>query len=160
MLIDKIKNYKLLQKLQKKFVANVAYQGIGTYQDVLDDQGYIKSTKQVPKHADGKLPGYEKGKTVIGSNVDMKDDGTFTDDYTRAFDDLVVTPQGPRVRPGQLHKYQEPWDDEKFMNAVTVGGLNNLSPSQWARRILDFQNGELTVDSWLNGNNGYNGYNG
>lgn len=46
MLIDKIKNYKLLQKLQKKFAANVAYQGIGTYQDVLDDQGYIKSTKK------------------------------------------------------------------------------------------------------------------
>lgn len=104
-------------------------------------------------YKDGKKP-YENGKTVIGSNVDMKDDGTFTDDYTRAFDDLIVTPQGPRVKPGQLHKYQEPWDDEKFMNAVTVGGLNNLSPSQWARRILDFQNGELTVDSWLNGNNG------
>jgi hypothetical protein len=62
MLIDKIKNYKLLQKLQKKFAANVAYQGVGTYQDVLDDQGYIKSTKQVPKHADGKLPRYEDGK--------------------------------------------------------------------------------------------------
>lgn len=104
-------------------------------------------------YKDGKKP-YENGKTVIGSNVDMKDDGTFTDDYTRAFDDLIVTPKGPRVKPGQLHKYQEPWDDEKFMNAVTVGGLNNLSPSQWARRILDFQNGELTADSWLNGNNG------
>jgi hypothetical protein len=62
MLIDKIKNYKLLQKLQKKFAANVAYQGIGTYQDVLDDQGYIKSTKSLPKHAGGKLPGYEDGK--------------------------------------------------------------------------------------------------
>lgn len=104
-------------------------------------------------YKDGKKP-YKDGKTVIGSNVDMKDDGTFTDDYTRAFDDLIVTPQGPRVKPGQLYKYQEPWDDEKFMNAVTVGGLNNLSPSQWARRILDLQNGNLTVDSWLNGNNG------
>ena len=87
-------------------------------------------------YKNGKKP-YKDGKTVIGSNVDMKDDGTFTDDYTRAFDDLIVTPQGPRVKPGQLYKYQEPWDDEKFMNAVTVGGLNNLSPSQWARRILD-----------------------
>jgi hypothetical protein len=40
------------------------------------------------------------------------------------------------------------------MNAVTVGGLNNLSPSQWARRVYDLVNGNLTVDSWLNGNNG------
>ena len=104
-------------------------------------------------YKDGKKP-YENGKTIIGSNVDMKDDGTFTDDYTRAFDDLIVTPQGPRVKPGQLYKYQEPWDDEKFMNAVTVGGLNNLSPSQWARRGYDLINGNLTADSWLNGNAG------
>ena len=64
MLIDRIKNYKLLQKLQKKFAANVAYQGIGTYQDVLDDQGYIKSTKSLPKHADGKLTWYDQDKDL------------------------------------------------------------------------------------------------
>lgn len=104
-------------------------------------------------YKDGKKP-YENGKTVIGSNVDMKDDGTFTDDYTRAFDDLIVTPQGPRVKPGQLYKYQEPWDDEKFMNAVTGGGFNNLSPSQWVRRGYDLINGNLTAESWLNGNAG------
>lgn len=103
---------------------------------------------------DAGLPKYENGKIVEGSNVNMKDDGTFTDDYTRVFDDLVVTSQGPRVKPGQLHKYQEPWDDEKFINAVTVGGLNNLSPSQWVRRGYDLVNGNLTADSWLNGNNG------
>ena len=104
-------------------------------------------------YKNGKKP-YQNGKIIIGSGVDMKDDNTFTDDYTKAFDDLIVTPQGPRVKPGQLYKYQEPWDDEKFINAMTVGGLNNLSPSQWARRLYDLQNGQLTVDSWLNGNNG------
>ena len=113
-----------------------------------------KNGKSIKDIYDGGLPRYAEGKTVIGSNVDMKDDGTFTDDYTKAFDDIIITPQGPRVKPGQLYKYQEPWDDEKFMNAVTVGGLNNLSPAQWARRGYDLINGNLTAESWLNGNAG------
>lgn len=97
---------------------------------------------------------YNDGKTIIGSNVRMNDDGTFTDDYTRAFDDLTITPNGPRVKPGQLYKYQEPWNDEKFVNAITLGGLNNLSPAQWIRRGYDLATGNLTTDSWLNGNSG------
>jgi hypothetical protein len=81
-------------------------------------------------------------------------DPTFQDEYTQVFDDFVATPNGPRVKPAQLYKYQEPWDDEKFINAITLGGLNNLSPTQWARRGYDLISGDLTVDSWLNGNPG------
>ena len=113
------------------------------------------------KFKNGKLPKYDGGKQVIGSNVNMNDDGTFTDDYTRVFDDLVVTPKGPRIKPGQLHKYQEPWDDEKFTNAVTLGGLNNLSPAQWVGRLSDVvstMNGNMNLSTlsnrWLYGNPG------
>ena len=81
-------------------------------------------------------------------------DPTFQDEYTQVFDDFVATPNGPRIKPGQLYKYQEPWSDEKFLNAVTVGGLNNLSPAQWLRRGYDLATGNLTTDSWLNGNAG------
>ena len=39
-LVDKIKYYKASQKAYKKTAANVGYQVAGTYEDILDDQGY------------------------------------------------------------------------------------------------------------------------
>ena len=54
-----------------------------------------------------------------------------------------------------------PDDVVKGFNALTLGGLNNLSPTQWARRVYDtgkLLTGNMTwsgyTDSWLNGNNG------
>lgn len=50
---------------------------------------------------DGKLPGYAGGK--IGHNVshaEMNDDGTFTDDYTKVFEDMYVTPQKTDLKRG------------------------------------------------------------
>jgi hypothetical protein len=98
MLIDKIKNYKLLQKLQKKFTANLAYQGIGTYQDVLDDQGYIKSTKSLPKHADGKLPGYEDGKRYLWDDQTQSWDRITDSDVANAMAEWAFTPTTTRAK--------------------------------------------------------------
>ena len=39
----------------------------------------------------GKLPGYKIGHNV--SNAKLNEDGTFTDDYTKVFEDTYVTPQ-------------------------------------------------------------------
>jgi hypothetical protein len=54
-----------------------------------------------------------------------------------------------------------PDDIIKGFNALTLGGLNNLSPTQWARRVYDtgkLLTGNMTwsgyTNSWLNGNNG------
>ena len=50
---------------------------------------------------DGKLPGYKGGK--IGHNVshaEMNNDGTFTDDYTKLFEDMYVTPQKTDLKRG------------------------------------------------------------
>lgn len=119
-------------------------------------QEYMQTGNIMPRgFKNGKLPGYKIG-VIPGNptNATINQDGTFVDDYTRVFDDLVITPKGPRIKPGQLYKYQEPWDDEKFLNAVTAGGLNNLSPAQWVRRGYDAVTGNLTADSWLNGNAG------
>lgn len=131
-------------------------------EELMEDSAWEPSFRLNPRgYKNGKFPRYEGGKQVIGSNVNMNDDGTFTDDYTRVFDDLVVTPEGPRIKPGQLYKYQEPWDDEKFTNAVTLGGLNNLSPAQWVGRLSDVvstMNGNMNLSTlsnrWLYGNPG------
>lgn len=54
-----------------------------------------------------------------------------------------------------------PEDAIEFFNAVTLGGLNNLSPTQWARRIYDtgkLATGNMSqsqyVNSLVNGNSG------
>lgn len=49
----------------------------------------------------------------------------------------------------------------EFINTITAGGLNNLSPTQWIRRAYDtvgLINGDMSqgqyINSWVNGNNG------
>lgn len=86
----------------------------------------------------GKQP-YKDGKPVVlnnYTNAKFNDDGTFTDDITRVFDDLVITNKGPRIKQGQLYKYQEPWSDAGFMSAVTMG-LNPLSPVHTGRALYN-----------------------
>ena len=155
---DKFETYAILANAYTNDMAKTGGLNRNTYKNTLKYVGatypMLYAASQLRKHANGKLPGYEGGKTIIGSNVQMNDDGTFTDDYTKVFDDIVITQNGTRVKQGQLYKYQKPWNDEEFINAVTVGGLNNLSPAQWIRRGYDLATGNLTIDSWLNGNAG------
>lgn len=49
------------------------------------------------------IPSYEDGKVTIGHNVShakINSDGTFTDDYTRTFEDMVVTPKRTELKRG------------------------------------------------------------
>ena len=81
--------------------------------------------------------------------VDKKDIPYYQSDITRygTIPEIIIKPQ----------KYSSSFDNsgfENFINAATLGGLNNLSPTQWMRRGYDAINGQLTFDNWINGNNG------
>jgi hypothetical protein len=55
----------------------------------------------VPKdkqYRNGKLPGYKIGHNP--SNAKMNSDGTFTDDYTKLFDDIYITPKKVDLKYG------------------------------------------------------------
>lgn len=74
--------------------------------------------------------------------------------------ELVVTPNGNYWDNGYKSAYH-PEDSVEFVNALTAGGLNNLSPTQWLRRGKDAvqtfkgnMSGAEFRDHWLNGNNG------
>lgn len=57
--------------------------------------------KYIPRYKNGRLPKYSNGR--IGHNVsraEMNDDGTFTDDYTKVFEDMYVTPQKTDLKRG------------------------------------------------------------
>jgi hypothetical protein len=54
--------------------------------------------KYIPKHKNGKLPGYRLG--INPSHAKIKDDGTFTDDYTKLFNDIYVTPKKVDLKYG------------------------------------------------------------
>ena len=54
-----------------------------------------------------------------------------------------------------------PADALEFLNVMTAGGMNNLSPTQWTRRVYDagkLAKGDMSwsdyTKSWINGNNG------
>lgn len=54
-----------------------------------------------------------------------------------------------------------PADALEFLNVMTAGGMNNLSPTQWTRRVYDagkLAKGDMSwsnyINSWINGNNG------
>ena len=51
-----------------------------------------------PGLKNGKLPGYKIGHNV--SNAKLNEDGTFTDDYTKVFEDMYVTPQKTDLKRG------------------------------------------------------------
>lgn len=96
---------------------------------------------------------HQKGGNVMGYNyvgkVDKEDIPNYQKDISRygTIQEVVIRPQ----------KYSSSFDKdgfENFVNAATLGGLNNLSPTQWIRRGYDAAKGKLTADSWFNGNNG------
>lgn len=69
-----------------------------------------KNGEQVYK--DG-LPAYRDGKQVLNNytNAEFNDDGTFTDDTTRMFDDFYVTPSGVKTKYGSYT--DKNWDRYK-----------------------------------------------
>ncbi len=96
---------------------------------------------------------HQNGGNVMGYNyvgkVDKKDIPNYQKDISRygTIPEVVIRPQ----------KYSSSFDKdgfENFVNAATLGGLNNLSPTQWIRRGYDAVTGNLTANNWFNGNNG------
>ena len=96
---------------------------------------------------------HQNGGNVMGYNyvgkIDKKDIPNYQKDISRygTIPEVVIRPQ----------KYSSSFDKEgfeHFINAATLGGLNNLSPTQWLRRGYDAVKGNLTADNWFNGNNG------
>lgn len=74
--------------------------------------------------------------------------------------EIVVTPNGNYWDNGYKSAFHSE-DSLNFLNALTVGGLNNLSPTQWLGRAKDAvqtfkgnMSGTEFRDRWLNGNNG------
>lgn len=131
--IDFKKSFKPGLKPQRRALKSVA-----SIVPLLAAKGIIQESFE---DFDEELPRYALG--IEGNNptnATLNSDGTFTDDYTRVFDDLVITPKGPRVKPGQLHKYQEPWNDAEFMSAMTMG-LNPLSPVHTGRALYNIATG-------------------
>ena len=53
---------------------------------------------QTDEYKNGKLPGYKDGHNT--SHAKMNSDGTFTDDYTKVFEDMYVTPQKVDLKYG------------------------------------------------------------
>ena len=83
--------------------------------------------------------------------------------------EIVVTPKGNTIINKENLKpepvgYSSAFHSEDtipFINTLTLGGLNNLSPTQWVRRAYDAKellSGNMNwsdyTNSWINGNNG------
>ena len=74
--------------------------------------------------------------------------------------ELVVTPNGNYWDSGYKSDFH-PEDGLQFLNIITMGGLNNLSPTQWLGRAKDAiqtfrgnMSGAEFGNRWINGNNG------
>lgn len=88
---------------------------------------------------DGKQP-YKDGKVVLNNytNAEFNDDGTFTDDTTRVFDDFYVTPSGVKTKYGSYtdknwdrYKQQEQFfktHDQQTGKIKYEPGLEQVSP--------------------------------
>lgn len=83
--------------------------------------------------------------------------------------ELIVTPQKNKIVADKDRNKVEtsyssayhPEDVLEGFNVLTFGGMNNLSPTQWARRAYDLKNvlnGDMSFGkyayNWVNGNNG------
>ena len=112
--------------------------------------------KLIPKNQNG---GNIMGYNYIGK-VDKKDIPYYQKDidrYANIPEVTVLSHPGALANSERSKNYSSSFDPngfENFINVATLGGLNNLSPTQWARRGYDAANGKLTANSWFNGNNG------
>lgn len=118
--------------------------------------------KRFQAYKNGKMP-YKDGRPV------KFEDGTEPIDGGTPFG-VVVTGrdrrpawkrmyQNPRL--GDTSQYYNPDNVVSGLNVLTLGGMNNLSPTQWARRAYDVRrlvDGSMSTsqyaDRWINGNEG------
>lgn len=82
----------------------------------------------------GKLPKYKIGHNV--SNAELNDDGTFTDDYTKIFDDVYVTPKKLEIRRNShtwnnwdyYNKHRSDWTKTFMSSGTNEKGLELTYP--------------------------------
>lgn len=120
-----------------------------------------------PELKNGKLPGYKDGKTgyVRQNGNDIKfdeDTGELVDQVTGERGTLMLPEINiTRANPDNYRSSYDPNAVINGFNALTLGGLNNLDPTQWARRAYDLPKtlfGPMRfstyMDRWINGNEG------
>lgn len=120
-----------------------------------------------PKLKNGKLPGYKNGKIgyVRQNGNDIKfdeDTGELVDQITGERGTLMLPEINiTRANPNNYRSYYDPNAVINGFNAFTLGGFNNVDPTQWARRVYDLPKtifGPMRfstyMDRWINGNEG------
>ena len=104
------------------------------------------------------IPKYGDGKNYSGYNVQHVKQGSLGDNIDAQVDlpdnSVVITGDASKNKNRMYSSAFDPSGIGEFVNTATLGGLNNLSPTQWIRRGYDTAKGKLTADSWFNGNNG------
>ena len=104
------------------------------------------------------LAEYGNGKDYDGYNIQHVKQGSLGDNIDAQVDlpdnSVVITGDALKNKNRMYSSAFDPSGIEEFVNTATLGGLNNLSPTQWIRRGYDAVNGKLTANSWFNGNNG------
>lgn len=82
----------------------------------------------------GKLPGYKIGHNV--SNAKLNEDGTFTDDYTKLFEDMYATPQKTDLKRGSYTlnnfpyylQHRTDWTKPFMSSGTNETGLELVNP--------------------------------
>ena len=104
------------------------------------------------------IPKYGDGKNYSGYNVQHVKQGSLGDNIDAQVDlpdnSVVITGDASKNKNRMYSSAFDPSGIGEFVNTATLGGLNNLSPTQWIRGGYDAVNGKLTANSWFNGNNG------
>ena len=136
-------------------------------------QDYIKNILQIPQikplggYKNGKRPGFKDGK---GGYVRQNGNDIKFDEDTGELVDQVTGERGTMLLPeititrANPKNYRSSYDPNAAMegfNILTFGGLNNVDPTQWARRVYDLPKtmfGPMRfstyMDRWINGNEG------
>ena len=115
----------------------------------------------------GKLPGYKDGKSGYirqnGNDIKFDEDtGELVDQITGERGTLMLPEINiTRANPNNYRSYYDPNAVINGFNVFTLGGFNNVDPTQWARRVYDLPKtmfGPMRfstyMDRWINGNEG------
>lgn len=125
----------------------------------------FKKWQSGEKVYEGGLPKFEDGEeSVRVGDYNVYPSAIGASELNVTTPELVVTGKDRRPayqRYDAEHSTYDPNATMEGFNALTLGGLNNLSPTQWARRFYDAPklfSGDMSfsdyTNRWLNGNEG------
>ena len=115
-------------------------------------------------YKNGKLPGYYKGKPTKVGEYNVYPSAIGAEELNVTTPEVVVTGTDRRPLYQRYDAERSVYDSNDIisgLNILTLGGMNNLSPTQWARRFYDTPklfSGDMSfsdyTNKWLNGNDG------